>query len=232
MSLDKATGPDGFSAHFYKRCWHIIKLDLVRMIHYAHYYFRMGGSTNSTFLSLIPKEAKLSSFSRFRPISLCNVFYKIISKIIANQLKPFLPKLISPNQGGFVEKRHIIDNIILVQVAIHSSKSRGEKRMIIKIDMANTFDRVRHNFLCVVLRKFGLGDNFINWIFACIGSPWIALSVNGRPTTFLKFTRGLRQGFPPSPILYILLEKSIEQKIGQGKKSEKIYGHQNHSWGQ
>jgi hypothetical protein len=96
----------------------------------------MGGSTNSSFLALIPKESNPSSFARFRPISLCNVSYKIISKIIANKIKPLLPKLISPNQGGFVEKRQMLDNILLVQEAIHSSKERGEKGMIIKLDMA------------------------------------------------------------------------------------------------
>jgi hypothetical protein len=100
--------------HFYKRCWSIIKFDLVRMIQYVHKYARMGGATNSMFLALIPKEKNASSFDRFKPISLCNVSYKIMLKVIANRLKHILSKLILPNQGGFVEKRQIWDNIILV----------------------------------------------------------------------------------------------------------------------
>jgi hypothetical protein len=100
----------------------------------------MGGCTNSTFLDLIPKEINPSSFARFRPISLYNVSYKIISKIISNRMKPFLPQLISPNQGGFLHKRQIVDKIILVQEAIHSSREGREKGMIIKIDMTNFFD--------------------------------------------------------------------------------------------
>jgi len=73
---------------------------------------------------------------------LCNVSYNIISKIISNRINPLFPKLISPNQGGFVEKRQMIENILIVQEAIHSNKIIGEKGMIIKLDMANEFNRV------------------------------------------------------------------------------------------
>jgi hypothetical protein len=97
------------------------------MIQYVHKSTRMGGATNSTFLALISKERNPSSVARFRPISLFNVSYKIMDKIIPNRLWLVLHKLISPNQGGFVEKRQIRDNIVMVQEEIHSSKSRGEK---------------------------------------------------------------------------------------------------------
>jgi len=83
----------------------------------------MGGSDNSSFLALIIKEFNPSTFTHFRPISLCDFSYKIISKIIANIIKPFLPKLICPNQGGFVEKKQMIDNILIVQETIHYNKS-------------------------------------------------------------------------------------------------------------
>jgi hypothetical protein len=83
---------------------------------------KVGGATNSTFLALILKESNPSNFSRFRPISLCNSTYKVLTKIIANRIKPLLGKLISENQGGFMENMQIIDNIILVQEAIYSSQ--------------------------------------------------------------------------------------------------------------
>jgi hypothetical protein len=103
MNPNKALGPNGFSTHFYQKCWYLIKHDLTRMVQYVHRSGKIGGSTNSTFLALIPKESNPSSFAIFRPISLCNFSYEIISKIIANQIKPLLHILISPNQGGFVE---------------------------------------------------------------------------------------------------------------------------------
>ena len=99
----------------------------------------MGGCTNSTFLALIPKDVN-PSYDRFRPISLCNASYKIIAKLLANRLNPLLGKMISPLQGGFVKGRHIVDNVIQVQEALHSSFIRKEKGMIIKMDMKNAFN--------------------------------------------------------------------------------------------
>ena len=100
MKLDSAPGPDGFMARFYTSCWDIIKLDLLRMVRHSQSTCRIGGSTNSTFLTLIPKEKGATSFSRFRPISLCNLSYKIITKIIANRLKKFSPESSQRIKGG------------------------------------------------------------------------------------------------------------------------------------
>ena len=87
-------------------------------------------------MALIPKEKGARNFSRFRPISLCNTGYKIVTKIMANRLKKFLPKLIPENQGGIVKGRQILDNIILVQEAIHTSYKKKEKGMVVKLDLA------------------------------------------------------------------------------------------------
>jgi hypothetical protein len=217
MNSDKSPGPDGFSVHLYLISWKIIKNDLVCMIQYVQKSVRMGGNTNSSFLDLIPKEINPSSFSRFCPISLCNVSYNIISKIIENHIKPFLPSLISPNQGGFVEKRKMMDNILIVQEAIHSSRGKWERGMVIKIDMENAFDRVKHNFLFVVLARFGFGADILAWISSCISSPWISPMINGRPVNFFKISRGLRQGCPMSPLLYILMEESLSIMLEQAR---------------
>ena len=123
MEPDKAPGPDGFSIHFYRKCWDLIKSDLIRMVHGFMRKAKIGGGINSTFLALIPKEASPSSFDRYMPISLCNSSYKIVAKLLANRIKPLLQKLISPAQGGFVQGRHILDNVIQVQEALHSSHS-------------------------------------------------------------------------------------------------------------
>ena len=115
MESDKAPGPDGFSFHFYKFCWPIIKIDLVCMVNSFQNKEKVGGCTNSTFLTLIPKEVNPSSFDRFYPISLCNASYKILAKILANKFKLLLSKVISPLQGGFVKGIHLVDNVIQVQ---------------------------------------------------------------------------------------------------------------------
>jgi exonuclease III len=128
MNPDKAPGPDGFTARFYQQCWEIIKSDLTKMIRKSQTSSKLGGSTNSAFLALIPKEKGAVNFNRFRPISLCNTSYKILTKIIANRIKTILPLIIPENQGGFIKGRHIADNIILVQEALHSSV-RGKTKV-------------------------------------------------------------------------------------------------------
>jgi hypothetical protein len=155
MNPDKAPGPDGFTSRFYQQYWEIIKTDLTKMIKKSQKSSKLGGSTNSAFLTLISKEKGAVTFNRFRPISLCNTSYKILTKFIANRLKEILPLIIPENQGGFIKCRHIADNIILVQEALHSSVQRKDKGMIIKLDLANAFDRVRHSFLFEVMRNFG-----------------------------------------------------------------------------
>eukprot|EP00253_Pinus_taeda_P002975 PITA_02975 len=118
LDLDKAPGPDGFTARFYLTCWPTIKKDLLRMICKSQTCTKIGGSTNSAFLALIPKDKGATDFNRFRPISLCNTSYKLITKIIANYLKKILPVIIPENQG-FIKGRKILDNIVLVQEVNH-----------------------------------------------------------------------------------------------------------------
>ena len=124
MEPDKAPGPDGFMNRFLKICWKTIKNDLHKMVIKSQTCNKIGGSTNSAFLVLIPKEKGATSFNRFRHISLCNIGYKFITKVISNRIKEVLPAIIPENQGVFIKGRHIADNIILVQEAIYSSLHR------------------------------------------------------------------------------------------------------------
>lgn len=99
-------------------------------------------SLNSTFLALIPKGDESNTPNKYRPIALCNVIYKLISKVLANRLKPLLPLLISPEQTGYVEGRQIMDGMILSNEVIHSLKLLKKPGMIIKLDLSKAFDKL------------------------------------------------------------------------------------------
>lgn len=147
-----------------------------------------------------------------------------MAKLLANRIKPLLKRVITSSQSGFVEGRHILDNVIQVQETIHSSKQRKEKGMVIKLDMANAFDRVNRNFLSKVLLTFGFSPTFVQLIKACIDNPWIAPLVNGRPTNFFKAKRGIRQGCPLSPYLYILMADSLSRKLNAERDTGILLG--------
>eukprot|EP00253_Pinus_taeda_P024741 PITA_24741 len=224
MQQDKAPGPDGFTVAFYRNHWETIKKDFVRMVKNVFQNHKMGENTKSSHIALIPKEMNPLSFDIFRPISLCNVSYKIVTKILANRLKKLLPHLISENQGGFVPNRQITDNVILIQEAIRSSYNRGEREMIIKLDMANAFDRVDHSFLTETLKRFGLSKNFISIINGCISNPWTAPLINGRPSNYFKSSRGLRQGCPLSPFLFIIIAETLSIHLENLRRKKEITG--------
>lgn len=107
------------------------------------------GDINQTFLTLIPKVHEPSRPSDFRPISLCNVIYKVVTKILANRIKPFLPYIISPNQYSFISGRSTIDNAIILQEVVHSmNHMTGKKRfMVVKLDLAKAYDKMEWSFI-------------------------------------------------------------------------------------
>eukprot|EP01018_Ginkgo_biloba_P023451 Gb_23997 [translate_table: standard] len=140
------------------------------------------GILNATFIAPIPKEKGPSTFDRFRPISLCDVCYKIITKLMANRLERILPKLIFEEQGRFVKGKQIVDNVVLAQEALHSAKIKKLKMMLIKLDMAKAYDRLDRNFLLKVVERFGFCKEWRQWGEGCISNPSFSVLVNGSPT--------------------------------------------------
>jgi hypothetical protein len=118
----KAPSPYGFTVEFFKSCWEVVKHDIYRVVEDSRWKSSILKALTATMITLIPKENEAKTPDRYRTISLCNVVYKIISKFIANRLKPLLPTLISQEQVGFVEGRKIMDNIIHAHELIHTLK--------------------------------------------------------------------------------------------------------------
>lgn len=130
----------------------------------------------------------------YRPIYLCNLSYKIITKLIASRFKPILDSIISSSQAEFIPNRSMMDNIIMSHEVIYLlNRKKGKvKLMAFKVDMVKAYDRVEWNFLCHVLKCHGFLDHFISMIFQCISTPSYSILVNRPPHRLMKPSRGIR----------------------------------------
>ena len=166
MQTLKAPGPDGFPLLLYKKYWAIVGEFVTRAVTSFCQAGRMLAEANNSFIVLIPKSQSLTSFNHYRPISLCNVVYKIITKLLVSRLRKILHKLISPTQAAFISGRWIAENQIVVQEMLHSFKTRKVKSglMDVKIDLQKAYNRVNWRFLQVVLKNFGFDEKFVQWI--------------------------------------------------------------------
>eukprot|EP00253_Pinus_taeda_P031662 PITA_31662 len=192
MHNGKALGPDGFNVNFFKACWNIVKQDILNVVEDSKRNRTILKALNTSFISLIPKQDNALTPDKFRPIALCNVVYKKISKVVANRLKPLLPTLVSEEQSSYVEGRQILNNIIQAQEVVHSMTSNRKARMIMQLDLAKAYDKLNWTYIERVLIAFGFDHNWVKWVMALVTSPSFSILVNGSPSETFIPSRGLR----------------------------------------
>ena len=184
INPDKAPGPDVMTSLFYQSFWETTAKDIINTVKEFFSSDALDRRLNQTNICLIPKTDRPREMAEFRPISLCNVSYKIISKILCQRLKKLLPKVISETQSAFVAKRLITDNILLAQEAFHALRTNPickAKFVAIKTDMSKAYDRVEWNFLEALMLKMGFDERWVAWIRLCISSVSYQVLVNGEP---------------------------------------------------
>lgn len=203
----KATCPDGFNGLFYQKFWDFVGGDVTKVVKAFFHYGRLLRELNETEIVLIPKVKVPEKITQFRHISLCNFCCKIISKILVNRLKYFLPSINSENQVAFIAKCMIHDNIVVAHEAFHHlrRKKKGKVGELgLKVDMIKAYDRVEWDFLEVLFRKMGFSEKWVNWVMECVRTVSYSLVLNGKKVASVVPKRGIRQGDLLSPYLFII----------------------------
>ncbi len=179
---------------------------------------------NATFLALIPKSDLSSSFDEYKPISLCTYVYKIIAKVIASKLKPFLSRNISPEKFGFLDGRQIHEAVGVAQETLHSLNIGKRKGVVVKIDFSKAYDRISWLYLRLLLTHLGFGYDFVRWVMSCVSSSSIVVLINGEASSFFSPKCCLRQGCPLSPLLFLLAADGINLMIHDAKRQGTFKG--------
>lgn len=187
----------------------------------------MPEGLNDTIIVLIPKVKCPEQLKQLRPIRLCTVLYKLISKVIANRLKIILPDLISPSQSAFVPERMITDNVLLAYELTYHLKNKRQGAVgvaAIKLDICKAYDRVEWSFLQQMMLKMGFNHQWVDLIMKCISIVNYKIKVNGEYTESIIPQRGLRQGKPLSPYLFLLCAEGLSALLQRAEKDKKIMG--------
>ena len=212
MCPTKAPGPDGLPAAFFQKHWQTVGSGVIDTC--LHILNAQGDVTplNHTYITLIPKIAKPKKVTEFRPISLCNVIYRIVAKTMANRLKQILHQVISPTQSVFIPNRLITDNIIIGYECLHKikhNKSIKKGLVALKLDISKAYDRVEWRFLEQTMRQLGFSHKWIKLVLNCITTVNFSVIINDKPKGLFRAQRGLRQGCPLSPYLFLICAEAF-----------------------
>jgi hypothetical protein len=214
MKNGKSPGNDGFPVEFYKIFWHDIKQILLACFSCSYMEGHLTVSQRQGVLTLLPKPGKDTRLLKnWRPISLLNTDYKILSACIANKIKPHLPKLINRDQTGFIKGRYIGENIRTVLDVIQYLDLTNKPGMLLLLDFEKAFDSINWNFMTDTLSFLNFGPKLIAWVKLLYSDISSTVMNNGWTAGLFPLYRGVRQGCPASPYLFLLCAEILAHAI-------------------
>ena len=214
MPSDKAPRPDGYTGAFFKATWDIIKDDIVAAANNFH-ALRCSSlqMINSANIILLPKKDGAEEITDFRPISLIHSFIKIIAKALALRLAPHMNDIVSTNQSAFIKTRSIHDNFLAVRNTARRLHRNRTPTLFLKLDIAKAFDSMRWDYLLSLLRHLGFPVRWRDMIASLLSTSCSRVLLNGVPNQPIRHGRGLRQGDPLSPLLFVIAIDPLQKLL-------------------
>ncbi|GKV35665.1 hypothetical protein SLEP1_g43906 [Rubroshorea leprosula] len=212
-SSSKAPGPDGFNFRFFREFWETIKKDVVGFLQEFQKYGKLVSGLNASFITLIPKVSNPQKIEEYRPISLIGAMYKIVAKLLANRLKEVISYVIGEHQMAFVEGRQLTEAVVMANEIIDEARKKNLNSFILKMDFEKAYDKVSWSFLDYMMSRFGFDKTWRGWILECLQTSSVSVLVNGSPTREFTVSRGLKQGDPLSPFLFLMVAEGLNGLI-------------------
>ena len=221
MKRDKSPGISGLTMEWYFHFWSHIKEDYINCVKEIEIKKELAEMQKRGAIKISYKKGDRKMIKNYRPITLLDIDLKIITKTLADRMVSILPKLIHEDQTC-VPGRHIENNIHLTQDLIDHANAKSRNLALIFIDQEKAFDRLSHSFIFKTLERFGFGEYFINWVKTICFDTKSLVKVNGYETFEFSIGRGVRQGCPLSPLLYVLAAEALSSSI---RKNNNIKGY-------
>jgi exonuclease III/uncharacterized protein Smg (DUF494 family) len=212
--INKSPGTDGLTNEFYKEYWPLIKNYMLNSYNLGLKRGKLNISQRRGIISLIPKPQKnLEELKNWRPITLLNNDYKYLTKLLAKRLEGTLSDIISSDQSGFIKGRYIGCNTQRLQNLIEMVKQDNTEGILINIDFEKAFDTIEWSFIYKCLEHLNYPKKFIDWIKTLYCDIETCVINNGNTTKFFKTEKGVRQGCPISPYLFIITTEMLNRII-------------------